>query len=37
VTSKMWSNNNVGLHIFVNGAKSNLKLKSKLKGEKLVI
>jgi hypothetical protein len=26
VTSKMWSNNNVGLHTFVSGAKSNQKL-----------
>jgi len=32
----MWNNNNVGLHTFVSGGKSNPKITSKLKGAKLV-
>jgi hypothetical protein len=32
----MWNNNNVGLHTFISGAKSNPKITSKLKGAKLV-
>jgi hypothetical protein len=32
----MWDNNNVGLHTFIHGEKSNLKNTSKFKGTKLV-
>jgi hypothetical protein len=35
-SQKMWDNNNVGLHTFIHGEKSNFKNTSKLKGTKLV-